>query len=332
MKNTKFTSFASNFSGKIANKTFYGSDTCKLSVHLNAISGPDATPVKDVESGYLTWDKMPAEGFLADYYATTYVANNKCWYNPDNDYSPKPRQLGSIKKLAEKYFPNLQNKLRIHDLGCAFGGLVHQLRQAGFEATGTDLNLTAINQGRERGNFYIFNQSLDDFLLSLSSPPDIFISNHVLEHFIDPAQLVHSLHRHFGERTLGFFTFPNGNFYPALVGRYDLHGWYGYPDHLHLFGPAAGFRLFKDNGFEILEVASGSYNDFNKENILFCFSPLNPEAVIDYDSLRSALEKNFAGCELSFTFCKSNSEMALLNSVDIQKTLALFEKFQTARI
>ena len=332
MKNGKLTSFNSDFSTRIANKTFYGSDTGKLNIHLNAIFGPDAIPVKDVESGYLTWDKMPSEDFLADYYATIYVTNNAYWYNPDNDYSPKPLLIDSIKKLAEKYFPNLLGKLHIHDLGCSFGGLVHQLRQAGFEATGTDLNVTAINQGRERGNFYIFNQDVDDFLLSLSSPPDIFISNHVLEHFIDPSSFVHSLQCHFGENTLGFFIFPNGNFYPALLGRYDLHGWYGYPDHLHLFGPGAGFRLFKDNGFEILEVACGSYSDFNKDSIISCFSPLNPGAVIDYDSLRSALEKNFAGCELSFTFCKSSSRMASLNSDDIQKSLALFEKFQTARI
>jgi hypothetical protein len=82
----------------------------------------------------------------------------------------------------------------------------------------------------------------------------------------------------------------------------------------------------------VLEVSCGSYNDFNLGNIKCCLSPLNQEAIINYDLFRLALEKNFAACELTFVFCKSDSDLAKRNQEAVNNSSVLFELFKKARI
>jgi 2-polyprenyl-3-methyl-5-hydroxy-6-metoxy-1,4-benzoquinol methylase len=327
-------------------KTFYGTLTKQLSLRYPAIDGSHPIPIKCIQSNYLTWRELPDENYLSDYYSTTYYENNKDWYNVENDYTISPikeQTIRRIKKAAdvfllandgdsEKPLKERYGSIIVHDIGCSFGGLVSLLRRDGFQAHGTDLNVTAINEGRKHGNLYIQNLSLVEFLQQNRICPDVFVSNHALEHFIDPPSFMKDLYELFGDNSLGCFTWPNGNSYPALVGNYDLHGWYAYPDHLHLFGPYASFRLLMDAGFAVLSAESASYGDFNIENIKYCLSPLNPNAIIDYDPFRIALEKNFAGVELCFVFCKKDSKIAQRNKVAIEQSLILYERLESAGV
>lgn len=324
-------------------KTFYGTETERI---LPVVPGyGEGIPIKDTRSNYLLWANPPSQEELERYYATEYVAANRSWYNCETDYSPRIKApvVDAVRGVVEKFVLSSAKEadrdaaegragldsLTVLDIGCSFGGLVRALREAGFNAFGIDMNSTAIAEGIQHGNEFISCESPESFSKKMS--PDVFVSHYVLEHFADPVAYMKTLHGVMGDNAVGYFSWANGNSYPAVVGRYELHGWNGYPDHLHLLGPYASFRLLLDSGFSVLRAESGRYSvSFNQENIIRCLSPLNPKAIFDMTPFQKALAANFMAADLSFVFCKRDSPMAGRHADAIEESMKLFRQFEEA--
>ena len=322
-------------------QSFYNSPMEKV-LSYNKSTGVDL--LKCTRSNYFTWNIIPSDEELSDYYHGPYIAANESWYTPENAYHDWPqytRFISIMKRLTNTYIKKDNNSsiddysgISIHDIGCSYGGTVGRLREAGFDATGTDLSEKSIATGKAyANNNHIFCASAKDYLTSVNCIPHIFYSHHVLEHIPNPVAFIQDLHSLMGDTSVAHFLFPNGNAYPMALGEYQKYTWFGYPYHLHFFGPYAACRLLMDNGFSILEISSTPhFREFNINEIKELFLPNAPDAIFDYDSFLSMLSRNFMASELELIFCRSDSAIARENKEKIDRALELFAFFEEHRM
>jgi SAM-dependent methyltransferase len=315
--------------------TFFGTNTNKIfdvDTSIGLVSF-----IKCMKSNYFTYNIIPDDEFLKNYYNTIYTDKNKSWYNITNSYNDcyqLNRNVEAIKRLANIYILDAScrdeySTVTVHDIGCGFGGLTSSLRAAGFNAYGTDSNAAAVAEGQTYGNDHIYCTDIEAF-----PPPrsrSIIISNHVIEHIPDPVTFMSKVHTIMADISVARFTFPNGCSYPALIGRHDLHGWIAYPDHLHLFGPYSIFMLLHMTGFTVLEISSHRYyQDHNKKNIIKAICPLSLNTVYDYDAWQEALERNFCAAELQVVFCRNDSSIVARHNDSMIRSLNMFSFFENA--
>ena len=137
---------------------------------------------------------------------------------------------------------------RIVDVGCASGGLLRGLAEAGWRAEGTDPDGDAVALARARG--------LDAHVGTLADRVyatgtfDAMTLSHTIEHVPDPDAVLAEGHRILkpGGR-LAILT-PNGR---AFGHRWFQASWFPLepPRHLHIFTLAALSRVLERNGFRV---------------------------------------------------------------------------------
>jgi 2-polyprenyl-3-methyl-5-hydroxy-6-metoxy-1,4-benzoquinol methylase len=135
------------------------------------------------------------------------------------------------------------------DIGCSSGVFLATLRDAGMEVTGQDLSPQSTEAGRRELGIQLLNCPLSQ----LRGPFDLITSYDVIEHWIDPKELVQSIRRLSHRDTDVVLRTPNhGSWLRAVTGRRWL--WYMPPAHIHLFTAASLRQLLEDNGFRIMGV------------------------------------------------------------------------------
>lgn len=321
-------------SQRLLPKTFYGTDTIVIALDRQALDGSQPVPIKCSKYNYLTWSEMPTPEYIDSYYREVYYPTaRKTWYTVEGDYnvSTWDGTVGAILDALKQYTVEKPlDQVKSIDIGCSFGGLVNALRLRGIQAYGVDLNPLPIAEGNDHGNSYISCELAKDFIQRTGVRPDLFLSMHTLEHFIDPFSFVSDLWCDFKDESIGYFVYPNGSHYTALTGNYNDYGWYAFPDHLHLFGPYSTFRLLRDRGFSILSFKTKRDRGipYLTEGTKKSLSPLNPNSIISYDAYQDALEANYVASEVHVVFCKSDSSMARRNGAAIAETDRLFHLFE----
>src|ERR1017187_4802479 len=156
----------------------------------------DATLLADESGDYFTYDILPSEKQLDHFYTNVYPATRReNWYNAKAQYVPERwssivRQVCGL--VAPRDHDELAPPVRVHDVGCGFGGLVQSLTDLGFDAIGRDLSREAVEGGRAYGNERIFQGSIE--VLERFPPQDIIVMHHVIEHAIDPLALIRAAH------------------------------------------------------------------------------------------------------------------------------------------
>lgn len=210
----------------------------------------------DPNSGYVFFDSPPAEE-LARFYANDYGRDSTDYYNIEVNYSAEKADV-SLRFVSDALGSagvKLEKGMRVHELGCAYGGVVDALNRNGFEATGSDLNRTAIEAGRkQRDNGAIEAGAHGDVLMRLEGKCDVILASHTLEH--DP-QLFGTLRKAMRALKPGgvlFGSVPNVMYIQALLGGFAAHPWANYPEHLHMMSPGMMNQVCDDCGFDPLRV------------------------------------------------------------------------------
>ena len=151
------------------------------------------------------------------------------------------------------------------DVGCASGYLGADLRSRGCRVWGVDADRFAL-ENVVRG---AYEETLELDLNLLSESPftprlfDVVIVADVLEHLIDPVQVLQTLLTSLKPDGLVIVSLPNvANFsirIPLLFGRFDYTE-VGILDrtHLHLYTYKSAAHLVRDSGLEIVNTLAGS--------------------------------------------------------------------------
>jgi 2-polyprenyl-3-methyl-5-hydroxy-6-metoxy-1,4-benzoquinol methylase len=271
--------------------------------------------------GFLFFDSPKLE-FLADYYKGEYTNAAACWYNADNDYDPVccEARAADILHYAEKYCDT--SRPVIHECGCSFGGTVSKLQSLGFQATGTDLNSTAIGEGSKRGNKWIFAESERVFFARQTAEFNIIYLYHALEHMPAPVDFLKDIRSAIQKNGIAFIAVPNSLNYFSLSKSFSENSWFAYPDHLNYFSPGSLPCLARAAGYSILELETRMVASTQQEaESLFPFSPDSHQWRLTERLIHQAL----MGHELRFVLTPNDSTVADRFAGQILATQAICE-------
>jgi 2-polyprenyl-3-methyl-5-hydroxy-6-metoxy-1,4-benzoquinol methylase len=211
----------------------------------------------DDQADYYTFWPMPTSKQIVHFYNSVYPSSRRqSWYNAVTQYDPR-RWHTLIARVDQLAAPLRQagTAIRVHDVGCNFGGLVQMLHDRAYVATGTDLSREAVNGGKvERLNQWIYDGTAITFLRK-QPRQHIIILNHVLEHARYPFKLINSLTKFLAPGGCILVRCPNSRFILSQLTSIRAN-WYGYPKHLHYFGPKSLSRLLELSGLCQVELRS----------------------------------------------------------------------------
>ncbi len=202
---------------------------------------------------YVRFDEPTSEE-LDRFYNEEYPAASASWYNVETDYADwkTDQRSARVIKIMDDF--GFAKGSIVHEFGCAFGGTVQGFKNKGYRASGTELNRTAVEQGRARGNLDVHPESALDYLARQPEKVQVVYSYHALEHFTDPFAFLRGLREQMDPNGIVISFLPNSAALFPLVYGHTRYMWFGYPEHVHLFSPGSADTLAKATGFELLDV------------------------------------------------------------------------------
>ncbi len=225
--------------------------------------------------GYWTYEPKPSVEELADYYAKKYYQEGCGSYSVD--YSDEEISYFQLKAslifLHIKRSYQFLSRASLVDIGCGEGWLMDRFAAEGFDVKGVDFSAYAIKKFHprlepffEQGNIY---EVLNCYLESGCSY-DIAVIANVIEHVIDPAQLLAQVKKILKPSGILVIVAPN-DFSPLqkelLEKKYiEEPFWLTYPEHLSYFNKDSMSRLLKDQGYRLDAAIADNPIDLNLFN------------------------------------------------------------------
>jgi len=136
------------------------------------------------------------------------------------------------------------------DVGCGSGDFLIQARALGFEATGIDVDPTAIDAARALG--FVAHRGAANIDTLQGARFDVITLNQVIEHVEDPRGTLASLREKLSDSGILFVATPNGRSASLQRTGRNWINWH-VPYHQHIFSPeslrisadASGLRLIR---------------------------------------------------------------------------------------
>lgn len=175
-----------------------------------------------------------------------------------------------------------------------------------MRAFGADLNQDAIRQGRRRGNEYIRSEFAQDMLKREGLSANLIYAYHALEHIPDPVGFLKSIKTALAEEAVLEFRVPNGSYLKAWRCGFDSWDWFAYPDHLHMFTPAAVMKLAEQAGFEVVDISSSACGE--SASSVRSWLQIDRKSMPD-DLMMELLEKQLLLQELRFVLAVAGSNV-----------------------
>ncbi len=230
---------------------------------------------KYIDNQIVSVDPLPTPQELSRYYAEKYYQESDgkkttydVSYTPDELAYKKLESQMTLQGMLEN-LPQGKPSPSILDLGCGEGFLVKEAADAGYQVTGVDFSSfgvekwnPSINNLCEFGDIYNF---LDN-CVSTGRVFDVCILRNVLEHVIDPSQLLQQIRKILTKDGIALITVPND--YSALQklamdrGHIDREFWFAPPDHLHYFNTLNIGPFMQENNFTVADMFSSFPIDF----------------------------------------------------------------------
>lgn len=164
--------------------------------------------IKD-ELGYYSITPKPSKEDLNNFYSQKYYQNNLGHYS--NVYSDKELMYfemysSIIETLIEKY-----NYKDVIDVGCGEGFLISYLKKKKYNVTGLDFSKDGLKQNPNIENDVIVGDIYDNInkLFKNNKKYDLVILNNVLEHVIDPKDLLINIKKIINKDGILIIKVPN---------------------------------------------------------------------------------------------------------------------------
>ena len=212
-----------------------------------------------VKCGHVFFPPPPVDE-LNRHYQEAYPDAASSWYNVAADYAPAKVtcRAGRVVAIASRF--GFGQAHHFHEVGCAFGGCVHELNRLGYRATGTELNANAVKEGNARGNNAISSEEEIAYFERTGQRPHVVYGYHVLEHMTDPAAWLRDLAPCLAPDSIVVMFVPNAMaLFPTTYG-FERFIWFAFPEHLNLFSPRSALCLAQSAGYEIIGIETNPSN------------------------------------------------------------------------
>lgn len=139
---------------------------------------------------------------------------------------------------------------RLIDIGCNEGRGLGLYARSGFQVEGSELSETAAAQARARG-FMVHTQPIQDFTPIL--PYDVAVLSNVLEHAVDPRQMLRDVSRLLVPGGQVWISCPNSqSWLRKAFGKFWIN-WH-LPFHISHFSSRTVATLLENSGFTGVQV------------------------------------------------------------------------------
>lgn len=139
---------------------------------------------------------------------------------------------------------------RLIDIGCNEGRGLSLYARNGFQVEGLELNESAATQARKRG-FIVHGLPVENF--TPAAPYEVAILSNVLEHAVDPRQMLVELRRILASKGEIWISCPNNRSWLRRVfGRYWIN-WHP-PFHISHFSSQTITTLLEQAGFTAIKI------------------------------------------------------------------------------
>lgn len=233
--------------------------------------------------GYLSVHPLPTADDLARHYDERYYGQTDGRNQYAHGYTPEELEhKGLASAEAEHFAP--PGARRYLELGFGEGFGIDWFSKRGWEVAGYDFTLEGLRhffpalEDRVRAGDAL--EAIDS-LIAEGREFDLVVCNNVLEHVIDPEELVRSIERLLAPRGVARIAVPNdGSWLQQLAierKQASSHFFVRPPEHLHYFTAASLRRLLERSGLSVVALLG----DFPIDLFL-----LNPDSNYEQDPPR----------------------------------------------
>ncbi len=164
------------------------------------------------------------------------------------------------KRSLRKINNYVTEKGELLDVGCGRGYLLDEARKLGWKTHGVDASKLVTDYAKNTLHLNVFCS--DIFLFRPTQVFDLITLNQVIEHFVNPEELINQCGKHLIKGGLLYIATPNVESVSARVLK-DNFDHYIPPEHLSYFSQHTLQRLLEKQGFKVLFAGSWSYpSDF----------------------------------------------------------------------
>lgn len=227
--------------------------------------------------GFRELKYKPTEEELNTYYSNIYYQQEKGSYQ--NEYSIE--EVNYINSKLEQKFLLINDvligtdkKLSFLDIGCGEGWSLNFFKNKGFEVKGIEYSNYAcktfnksVVKYLEVGDAYNVLKDMDENEIRF----DVILIQNVLEHVLEPLQLLKFAQKLLTKNGLIIIQVPNdfSTLQKKLFQKFyiDKEFWVTYPDHISYFNKDGLKNLCLDAGLSMIKVLGDFPIDFNLLNI-----------------------------------------------------------------
>ncbi|MCX6695685.1 MAG: class I SAM-dependent methyltransferase [Candidatus Altiarchaeota archaeon] len=139
------------------------------------------------------------------------------------------------------------------EVGCGVGTFLKELKKAGFNVYGIDINKSAVEYCKSRNNLGDVTASSFEEGSFKKESFDVIVMNDVLEHTTDPSSVLKTAYGLLKKDGLIFITTPDVESLTAkLSGSRWLH--FKPDEHLYYFSPKTLRQMLEQAGFSFMEA------------------------------------------------------------------------------
>lgn len=215
--------------------------------------------VIETEFGYFSIKDLPTQDELESYYAEKYYQNNLTQYS--HQYSKDELQYFTKAAIVAKFLYEsvyINDKKALLDVGAGEGFFAAHFFNSNWNVTTLDYSSygllshnTELVDTLIQGDIF---KSINELTLKKVKYDLINLSN-VLEHVIDPIDLLYKLKTLLSDKSLLRISVPNdySKFQQYLLDKkYTSNTWLCPPDHLHYFTFESLSKLLESLGYEVV--------------------------------------------------------------------------------
>jgi SAM-dependent methyltransferase len=158
---------------------------------------------------------------------------------------------------------------RLLDIGCNEGRGLQIYRSNGFQAEGLELNELAAAQARNAG-FNVHTCLLGDY--TPVAPYDVAVLSNVLEHSLNPRQMLRDVHRILTNGGKVWISCPSSQSWLSKIFGSSWINWH-VPFHIFHFSPKTLRKLLADAGYTRIEICQITPSLWVAQSfIAYCFA------------------------------------------------------------
>ena len=160
------------------------------------------------------------------------------------------------KRSLEMISKHIKEKGELLDVGCGRGYFLDEARMLGWKTHGVDASKTITDYAENTLHLDVFCS--DIFSFRPAKFFDLITLNQVIEHFVNPEQLINQCSKHLKKGGFLYIATPNVESVSARVLK-DNFDHYIPPEHLSYFSKRTLKRLLEKLGYRVLYVGCWSY-------------------------------------------------------------------------